>query len=52
MEFVDRNVRWELVAVWLSRLRGPFCHGFELQFEKATLQFELAALTDGVEAMT
>lgn len=29
----------------------PFCHGFEIQFEKAAMQFELAALNDGVDVM-
>ena len=29
----------------------PFCHGFELQFESATMQFELSALADGAEQM-
>jgi predicted dehydrogenase len=29
----------------------PFCHGFEVQFERATLQFEAVALTGGGEAM-
>ncbi|QDV23831.1 Gfo/Idh/MocA family oxidoreductase [Aureliella helgolandensis] len=29
----------------------PFCHGMEIQFEKGLLQYELAALTDGVEVM-
>lgn len=29
----------------------PFCHGYEVQFEQATLQFEFVALQDGVEAM-
>ncbi len=29
----------------------PFCHGFEIQFEKAAMQFELAALTDGADIM-
>lgn len=28
-----------------------FTHGFEMQFERATMQFELAVLSDGVEAM-
>lgn len=29
----------------------PFCHGYELQFEKAALQFELSALTDGADIL-
>lgn len=29
----------------------PFCHGFELQFESGVLQFELSALTDGVDSL-
>jgi len=29
----------------------PFTHGFELQFERATLQFEFAAFTDLPETM-
>jgi predicted dehydrogenase len=29
----------------------PFCHGFELQFEKAVMQFELSALADGAEVL-
>ena len=29
----------------------PFCHGFEIQFEKAAMQFELAALNSDVEIL-
>ncbi len=29
----------------------PFTHGFEIHFEKATMQFEFAAFTDGAETM-
>ncbi len=29
----------------------PFCHGFEIQFEKAAMQFELSALTQGVDIL-
>ncbi len=29
----------------------PFCHGFEIQFEQAAIQFELAALHDRAETM-
>jgi predicted dehydrogenase len=29
----------------------PFCHGYEVQFEAATLQFEFVALQDGTELM-
>ncbi len=29
----------------------PFCHGFEIQFEKALMHFELAVLTDGVDRL-
>lgn len=29
----------------------PFCHGFEMQFEKAVMQFELSALNEGAEIM-
>ena len=29
----------------------PFCHGFEVQFERATLQFDFAAFSDAAEAL-
>jgi predicted dehydrogenase len=29
----------------------PFCHGYEVQFERATLQFEFVALQTGVELL-
>jgi predicted dehydrogenase len=29
----------------------PFCHGYEVQFERATLQFDFVALSDGVESL-
>jgi hypothetical protein len=29
----------------------PFCHGFEIQFEQAAMQFELTALTDGADIL-
>jgi len=29
----------------------PFCHGYEVQFEKATLQFDFVALSNGVESL-
>ena len=29
----------------------PFCHGFEVQFEHATLQFEFVALSEGTESL-
>ncbi|MFN0126643.1 MAG: Gfo/Idh/MocA family protein [Verrucomicrobiales bacterium] len=29
----------------------PFCHGYEVQFERATLQFDFVALQDGTESL-
>jgi len=29
----------------------PFCHGYEVQFERATLQFDFAAFTDAAESL-
>ncbi len=29
----------------------PFCHGFEVQFELATIQFDFVALSDGTESL-
>ncbi len=51
MEFIDRNVTVSTSSGVADQTARPFCHGFELQFEKATLQFELAALSDGVDTM-
>ena len=51
MEFRDHGVTVATSSGVADQTARPFCHGFELQFEKATMQFELAVLTDGVDTM-
>jgi predicted dehydrogenase len=51
MEFQDRRVNVATSSGVGNQSARPFCHGFEVQFEKATIQFELSALADGVDIM-
>ena len=51
MEFDDPNLAVGTQSGVSDQNGRPFCHGFEIQFEKAAMQFELAALTDGVDTM-
>jgi predicted dehydrogenase len=50
-EFSDPNVSVASTGGVLDGPARPFTHGFELQLEEAFLQFEFAALKDGVESM-
>lgn len=50
LEFEDGRVVAASSGV-ANQTARPFCHGLEVQFEKATLQFELAACSDGVDIM-
>ncbi len=51
MEFQDRRISVSTSSGVIDQTARPFCHGFEVQFEKATLQFELSALANGVDIM-
>jgi predicted dehydrogenase len=51
MRFEDREVNVGTSSGVTNQSARPFTHGLELQFERATLQFELAVLKDGLEVM-
>lgn len=51
MEFGDANTIVSTSSGVSEQNARPFCHGFEIQFEKAALQFELSALTDGADVL-
>lgn len=51
MDFTDPNLSVATTSGVGDQSARPFCHGYEIQFEKATLQFELAACVDGVDTM-
>lgn len=51
MRFEDSNVIVATSSGVANESTRPFTHGLELQFEKATAQFELAVLSDGIEVM-
>jgi predicted dehydrogenase len=51
MRFEDPRIIVATSCGVANQTSRPFTHGFELQFEKATMQFELAVLTDGIESM-
>lgn len=51
MRFDDERVIVATSGGVSNQTARPFTHGLELQFEKATMQFELAVLKDGVEIM-
>ncbi|MEM7476804.1 MAG: Gfo/Idh/MocA family oxidoreductase [Planctomycetota bacterium] len=51
MEFDDPNLIVSTSSGVSDQTARPFCHGFELQFEKAAMQFELAALSNGANIL-
>jgi predicted dehydrogenase len=51
MQFDDPDVIVATSSGVANQSGRPFTHGFEMQYERATVQFELAALTDGLDVM-
>ncbi len=51
MEFDDPSVVVATSSGISEQSARPFCHGFEIQFEQAVMQFELSAQTDGVDIL-
>ncbi|MCC6510466.1 MAG: Gfo/Idh/MocA family oxidoreductase [Pirellulaceae bacterium] len=51
MRFEDPRVIVSTSSGVANQSSRPFTHGLELQFEKATMQFELAVLSDGLDVM-
>ncbi len=50
-EFPDPGIVVHSCGGVLKQPGRPFCHGFEVHFEQATVQFELAAFKDHVAAI-
>lgn len=48
-QFADPDVTVSATSGAIDQQGRPFCHAYEIYLEKATLQFELAAYSDGVE---
>ena len=48
-QFADPDVTVSTTSGAIDQQGRPFCHAYEIYLEKATLQFELAAYSDGVE---
>ena len=51
MEFDEAGISVATSSGVSEQTARPFCHGFEIQFEKSVAQFELAALTEGADTM-
>ncbi|MFO1062580.1 MAG: Gfo/Idh/MocA family oxidoreductase [Pirellulales bacterium] len=51
LQFDDPRIAVSISGGVSNQSGRPFTHGFEMQFEKGTVQFELAALTDGLDVM-
>lgn len=51
MEFADEQTIVASTSGVSNQTARPFAHGFEMQFENATIQYELSATTDGAETM-
>ncbi len=51
MEFDDPELVVSTISGVSSQTARPFCHGYEIEFEKAAMQFELSALGDGVASL-
>ncbi|HBE70548.1 MAG TPA: gfo/Idh/MocA family oxidoreductase, partial [Planctomycetaceae bacterium] len=51
MEFEDPDVIVSTSSGVSEQTARPFCHGFEIQFQSAAMQFELSALTDGAAVL-
>ena len=52
MQFDDPNVTVSTQSGVSNQTGRPFCHGFEIQFEKALLCFELSAQTTGTDTLS
>ncbi len=50
-EFADPSLTVSCIAGVIDQQGRPFNHAFEIHFERATLQFEFAALADHAESM-
>ncbi len=48
-QFADSQVTVSATSGAIDQQARPFCHAYEIYLERATLQFELAAYSDGVE---
>lgn len=51
MAFEDSDLIVSTSSGVSEQTARPFCHGFEIQFQKAAMQFELSALTDGASVL-
>lgn len=51
LEFADSTVVVGTSSGVSDQTSRPFCHGFEIQFEKALMHFELSAQTSGVDTL-
>jgi predicted dehydrogenase len=51
MEFEEPGIIVATSSGVSDQTARPFCHGFDLQFERAAMQFELSALSDGVDVL-
>ncbi len=51
MEFDEPGVSVATSSGVSDQTARPFCHGFELQFERAAMQFELSVLPTGADIM-
>jgi predicted dehydrogenase len=51
MEFAEPGVVVATSSGVADQNSRPFCHGFEIQFERALMQFELSAQKEGVDIM-
>jgi predicted dehydrogenase len=51
MEFEQSGIIVATSSGVSDQTARPFCHAFEIQFEKAVMQFELRAMTDRAETM-
>lgn len=51
-EYGDKNVSVSATCGVINQQGRPFTHGFEIHLEQATLTFELAVFSDGVESLS
>ena len=51
LEFDDSQIIVATSSGVHDQTSRPFTHGFEMVFEKCTMQFELAVLSDGLDVM-
>jgi predicted dehydrogenase len=52
MEFDDRGLIVSTSSGVSDQTARSFCHGFEIEFEQAALQFEVAVLADGPDVIS